>query len=244
MRLKNRDQQIPGGFKFRQAQIAGWQSPPWVSFNVLVEAVIKLRKANPAITAQYSLSTDPAAVANEVDAYNAALCAAAGHTNYLAPSEGIELPKTFPPQWVSQPRGGVAAGDSQPSTPPGWFKKLGNVATGFKTLADWLGHEGKPVDSKLAESRAKTCSTCPKNLKGDMTSFFTKPASELIRRQLEERNAMKLATSYDETLGVCDGCGCPLKLKVHCPVDVIVKHMPKGGENKLVSYCWILSEKK
>jgi hypothetical protein len=249
-KLKNKNAEIPGGIRFRQAQIPQWKSPPG-GFKVVVSSVIAMRRANPGITKQYNLSLDPVVVADEVDAYCAALCKAAGYNDFITEGGGggPDFPKTFPSQWNLRSGGPAAGANSQPSTPPSWFRSLGQVGTGIRTLADWLGHDGVPVAKELSEKRASICASggpdgkrCQFNMEGDLTSFFTKPASELIRRQLAERNEMKLETSHDANLGVCDGCGCPLKLKVHCPLEFIKKHIPAGGEANLSSFCWITKE--
>jgi hypothetical protein len=239
-RLRNQSADTPVGWKFVQPQI----SPnPIVSdsFKNLVRAVIRLRSANPGISKQYNLSTDLEAVKIEVDEAIAAKCLAAGYGDFIMEA-AASLPFPQPPQWEKLLSGALVAGDNQPSTPPSWFQKLGNVGTGLRTLSDWLGDGGVPVANELAEKRAKICSDCPQNKAGDLTSFFTKPASELIRRQLQERNDMKLSTSQDEKLGVCDACGCPLRLKIFCPVKFIRDHIPTGGEANLDSRCWITKE--
>ena len=135
-RLKNKNAEIPGGIRFKQPQIPQWKSPPG-GFKIVVNSVISMRKANPGITKQYNLSIDPVVVADEVDAYNAALCVAGGYNDFVSQGGGeADFPKTFPSQWNLR-SGGNAAGASQPSTPPSWFRSLGQVGTGIRTLADW-----------------------------------------------------------------------------------------------------------
>lgn len=98
------------------------------------------------------------------------------------------------------------------------------------------------VDQALAESRATVCAGCPKNGKGDLTSWFTVPAAKLIQVQLEAKNKRKLETKSDEALGVCEACSCPLKLKVFCPLDIINSKMSPTVRTELHPGCWILSE--
>jgi len=73
-------------------------------------------------------------------------------------------------------------------------------------------------------------------------AFFTKPASEFIRRQIEERHNLKLETSKDDQLGVCGACDCPLKLKMHPPIKVIRDHIGKDAIARLDPRCWIPKE--
>lgn len=246
MRLKNVNHDTPAGWKFNQSAI----TPKPIaahSFGALVKEVVKIRKANPGITKRDNLSTDSAVVAQEVEAQIVAKLIAMGNANhFLTEDSASPLPKTFPPQWPTPLNGvaAVAASGSQPSIPPSWLRKLGNVAAGVKTLADWLGDSGIAVAKELSEKRASKCAKCPLNLSGDLSSFFTKPVSELIRRQLIERNELKLSTSQDEKLGICDACGCPIKLLVHVPLEYKLKHIPSAAKASLHPECWVLEEEK
>lgn len=201
-----------------------------VGFDASVKAIIKHREQNRAITAKHNLPTDYDNVANELEEFN---------------RFRLGIPMTFVspkvnPLWQTARSAGVAVGDIKAR--PSWFKQLGRLGKGVLTLANWLGDDGVPVPSDLAEQRAAICEGCPKNAKGDLFSFFTKPASELIRRQLEERKALELSTTKDESLGVCDACGCPLKLKVHVPLSFIKAHMNTDDADKLDPRCWIIKE--
>lgn len=224
--LKSRCVFPPGGFQFVQPQ-TGWEAPAGVSFDAVVQALIAHRKANPALAKQHGWATDYASVANEVDAYNDARCRAHGWMEYVTGDPAPFIP---------------AASRSQP---PGFASAAGavkRVGAGVKTLLDWLGSGGRPVEREQAESRASICETCPQNGTGDWTRFFTAPASEAIRRQLEIKGAMKLRTSKDHALGVCAGCLCPLKLKVWCPLPHILRSTDPSVLSKLDSRCWILRE--
>ncbi len=75
--LKNRQNQIPGGFKFYQAE-TGWNAPDWRSFETIVLALIDHRRGNPYLLKKHGWAIEHAAVAFEVDAYNAKLCQANG----------------------------------------------------------------------------------------------------------------------------------------------------------------------
>lgn len=215
-----------GGWFFRQPQTA-WVNPmAMVSFNESVKAIVKHRLANKAITAKHGLSTDPRAVGDELERYTRIRL-------------GIPLPA--PPSFFQQSRSpsqnaeGAAAGDK-------WYRPIARTTTGIVTLADWLGRDGKPVAKELSEARATQCIACPKHGEGDFLSLFTRPIADLIRRQYEERKQLKLSTSKDDTLNYCTACECPLKLKVHVPVEYIRKHIKQPELDKLVPECWILRE--
>lgn len=98
------------------------------------------------------------------------------------------------------------------------------------------------MEKSVAETRASVCAGCEKNGRGGLEHYFTVPASQAIKLQLEIRNELKLETGYDDKLNVCEACLCPLKLKVWCPLDHIMKEMDAATKAKLWTGCWILSE--
>lgn len=236
MQTINRHEFPPQGWQFMQAQTR-WKNPyAMVSFEQSVNAIVDHRRANPDISRRFQLTTDWSVVAHELESYTRLrLGIPLSESSPLDPG-----PKTSAPPF---PRGGAvvtADGGNQTSAPPSWF---GRLSTGIKTLGEWLGDKGIPVPDAQAVTRADRCVDCPQNKPGDLLSFFTKPAARLIQRQVEERQLLKLSTPSDPQLGVCDACGCPLKLKVHVPLEYILKHQPVGVERRLDARCWILAEK-
>jgi hypothetical protein len=119
------------------------------------------------------------------------------------------------------------------------FGQLPGVAAGAKILVEWIasGEEAVPID--VSESRAAICADCPKNEKGDWTRFFTVPVSNEIKKQLEKRRGWNLKTSHDENLNICGVCLCPIKLKVHVPIDRILKNLDPEVRANLHPKCWI-----
>lgn len=223
-RLKDRNRQIPQGLKFLQPETK-WQPYPYSSFKTIVDGLLQHRRANPFLAKKHNWSMDWNVVAEEVDSYNSKLCETHGWMDFI-----VE-------------RGGGPAGPKSTARPqPGMLQSLRNVAAGPKLLSEWLGNGGVPVDNNLAESRAKVCTNCPQNQKGDWTSFFTVPTAAFIRAQLSMRQDMALATSSDERLGVCVACGCPLKLKVHVPASHIKKYTSEAVRKALDPQCWIPPE--
>ena len=98
------------------------------------------------------------------------------------------------------------------------------------------------MPQELAEKRADTCVSCPKNVMGDLTSWFTVPAAELIKKQLEARHQAKIFTTKDPLLGVCQACACPLPLKVHAPIEIVRDKMRPEDKAALWEKCWIALE--
>lgn len=198
-------------------------SPISITLNQLVLAIIAMRKRNPAITAKFKLSTNYEVVKSEAIRYN--------RKRLGMPEEATPVPFQAPHS-ISRSAAGAAVAAN-------WARR---TRTGIETLADWLGEGAVPVASELSEQRATTCSDCPQNQSGDLMSLFTKPVSDLIIKQLEERKQLNLSTTKDDLLNVCKACGCPLKLKVHVPLSVINGKMKQPEREKLDPRCWILKE--
>lgn len=231
-RLKNRDMDSPIPLTFTQPQIPQWKPPPG-SFRVVVNAIISVRKANPGITKQFNLSLDPEVVADELDSQHAAKLAAAGHTAYLKEgAASIPFPKTWSPQRLFQNAKAAA-------------EAVGKVMVGVGVYVDWLGSGGIPVERNHAEARAKVCSTCDHNkLKGSLTDYFTEPAAAAMNKILAIKNDMKLMTTFEDSLHVCDLCFCPLKSKVWTPISHIKAKLNDKTLSSLPDFCWIKQESK
>lgn len=225
--LANRNNFTPGGFRFIQPEISDKElGDPSTSFDVLVRRVIELRKANPALAQKNNLSKEYATVANEVDAYNSAICIAHGWNAFV----------------TGGPAGPFQGASRSPllSRLESAAGSVNRVAAGVRTLLDWLGSGGRPVDSLEAEQRAVICEACPLNKPGDWKSYFTQPVAKEIGLQLEMKHKLNLKTSRDEALNVCTGCDCPLKLKVWTPMEHILKFTTEDTKKRLDARCWIL----
>ncbi len=230
-RLKDRNRFIPNGFIMYVPQ-TGWKAPRYASFNTVVEALIAHRKGNAFLRKKHGWSTDYATVANEVDEFNANVCLKQGWLDYVA---------------NAAPGGGSSSTPFPRSSLPGAFAKVAaasRVLAGSRVLAEWISSGAEAVASSVSEARASVCAKCPLNESGDLTSFFTKPASEAIRKVLSLRSDWKLSTSHDEKLGVCSACGCPIKLMVHVPLEWKLKRMSQETKDALHEECWVRHEEK
>lgn len=219
-RLLDRSRQIPQGFQFYEPSTK-WKPMPWSSFDTIVDGVMQMRRANPYLAQKNKWNMDRNSIADEVDAYNAAICKAHGWDHFID--------------------GGTFSNPSQ--RPHGLLQSGANVVAGAKTLAAMFGEGGKPVVSEEANRRAKICTDCPQNGKGDWTRFFTVPASNFIKKQLSILRDLDLKTSHDALLGVCEACGCPLHLKVWAPMEHILKNQPPDVDAQLDPRCWIKAAK-
>lgn len=216
----SRSQFPNGGWQFFQPQ-TNWNAPtPKAStFDQTVNLIIKHRLANPAVLIKHKLSTDPAAVANELETYTRMRL-------------GMPIaPKTLPPVAPPQVPGGVAQAVAA-------VKKL---AAGVAVLMEWEESGLPPEPPDVSEARAAICAGCPKNDKNkSITELFTVPTAEMIQRRFERLRGLKLATTRDAELNVCQACLCPLRLKVHTPKDLIVKRLKPEQRAELDPRCWIL----
>lgn len=240
VRLANRLNAPPNGFWVTVPQ-ADYNAQFW-DFESAVGALWALMQKNPGLSQRFPQLPKTRAQCEEfVDAQNALRVSLIRGAQTYITEGGPAIPVPFP---TAKSTGNffrhVVAGAGR--VPPQWFKKLGQIKTGAITIGDWLGHGGVPVAETLSGKRAEVCATCPKNQQGDPDGFFTKGASEILRRQLAERDQMKLSTPQDEKLGVCSACGCPLKLKVHCPLEFIKRHMPAAQTAELDPECWVRKE--
>lgn len=234
LRLKDRQMQVPNGFKFYQPE-TGWRAPRFQSFQQLVQQLIRHRKGNPALLAKHNWSVDPRTVEDEVDEFNARMCLSMGWNNYVASiGEAPPPPKTMPQLQHEAEQISAAAGRAK------------KIWSGVRTLNEWIDSGEPPVSTHRSEERATICSTCPKNTQGDFTSWFTKPAAAAIAKQIEQLRGRSLSTTKDRILNVCDVCLCPLKLKVHTPVKFIRAHMTDEVFRDLerVPSCWVVAELK
>lgn len=204
-----------GGWTFRQPQ-TGWTNPfAMVGFKASVDAILKHRLANPAITAKHKLSTDLVAIGDELEKYTRLR---------------LGLPESTAPSFFhrssSQLSGEAVAA----------VTNIRRAAQGTAVILDWLTSGGKPVESDLAVKRASICAACPKNVKG---SWYTVAPAELIRATLSSRSDLKLETPFDDKLESCDVCKCLMRLKVWTPLDFILNKTRPEILAAFPPHCWI-----
>lgn len=226
----SRSQFPPGGWEFYQPQTK-WAAPTPKSstFDQTVVLIIKHRLANPALTVRYGLATDVVTVGNELEAYTRARL---GMAPALVPGTGGPgVPKPKAPTSQPQMSGHVQAAVAV-------VKKM---AAGAALLLEWE-ESGMPAEPpEVSANRAAVCADCPKNEKGkSLTEYFTVPAADTIHKRFRRLLEMQLTTPHDERLNVCQACLCPLKLKVHTPMELIQKRLKPEQRAELDPRCWIL----
>lgn len=231
-RLINRQLQIPNGMKFYIPGIPNWRSPRG-SFQGIVDAAIRVLKANPAVAAKLGWNLDPVAMADRVDEFNARICASQGWNEYISHEDAPTVPKPMPhdQKRILQNLKDAAVQSKE-------------LVRGAKTLIEWRASGEPPVSQEQANKRAAVCAVCPLNDPQDWTAWFTKPAAELIKRQVEEIQGLKLTTPFDDKLHCCTACHCPLRVKVWPGIEWLVKRLSPEQTARLrqAPNCWILSE--
>lgn len=225
----------PSGWIFRQPQ-TGWTNPTPLgsTFDQTVQLIIKHRKANGAITAKFSLATNPQAVATELERFTC---------KRLGIPEVVQAPFSASPSSLP---GGLAAavGDRHSAV---WGIK--RAAQGTAVVLDWLGAGGNPVAQELAEKRAAICVACPMNAAPD---WYTSAPAELIRQAVKAWQVLKgtpfaFQTSQGDKLKSCAACKCLLTLKTFVDIRHILAHTKPDVLNDLNPAnprCWILTERE
>lgn len=232
---KGRQFQIPNGFKFKLALGPNkfWEPPPFSSFDQVVAGAKAVILNNRALAAKNHWPTDSHVIADWVEDYNAHLCAANGWTDYYENPGGLGLPKRSAAQQRSLAKELVAAA-----------AKVKQLAAGYVAIRQWKVSGDPAVPAAQSAARAAICAACPQNQAGDWTAWFTKPAADMIQRDLEKLQERQLSTPSDPALKFCQACSCPMRLKVHVPVEFIRPTVTPeiAFELKKGRDCWVLSE--
>jgi hypothetical protein len=223
--MKNRAISPPNGWTFYLPQTK-WVPRPNSSFQGVTEALYHHLRGNPHVLKQLGWPLELPFIAEKIDDFNAKVCEANGWTDYIS----------------TEAAGGRPAVAPFPFPTAEGLRSLRRVAAGGELLVEWLSSGAEAVSGQLSEARASVCAGCEKNEPGALSNFFTRAASESIRRALNLRREWKLETTQDEKLGVCAACLCPLRLKVHIPLDRILPKLDEETKGQLVPNCWIKTE--
>lgn len=227
MALINRNQHPPGsGFTYFEPK-TNWKLAGGLPFSDAVRQIITHRKANPS----FNLSTTFEVVAEELDEFT---CARLRHDPRYCQKKkvtGLEIIPPSSPPLLSQPVARVGVAD-----------RIKEIVGGAGALAEWLGDGMEPVEQPVAEMRARGCVRCPLN--DTKTSFLDKIIglfADKLHTVMEVKNQLKLRTEKDDQLGVCDACGCHMKLKVWAPKETILANTTPVTYAALDPLCWIRS---
>lgn len=208
----------PGGWQFYQPQLNWWAPfPVNNTWDQQRRNIAKVRLNNRAIAIKHNLSTDLDAIGIELLVYT--------RKRLNIPDPPKSLPRRPLPQVVAD---AVAA--------------VSRVTGGGALLLEWEESKLPPEPADVSARRASFCVECPRNGKGDFTRWFTIPVSNLLKQRIQRLHQLELKTPYDDQLGVCEACECPLKLKVHTPMQLVLKHLKPEAKSMLWEKCWILNQ--
>lgn len=99
-----------------------------------------------------------------------------------------------------------------------------------------------PVPAKQSEERSYKCLICPLNRPETDFEIVTGTVASLTKEVMAFRHKQKMTLPDEHLLGVCDACGCDLKLKLHVPVKHILETMKEEQLQALDAKCWIREE--
>lgn len=211
----------------------GMKFPIKGSFNEVCIAFQRLIRANPgpAQKAGWPAADDFDAVADWVDGHNASRLLALGYVDFVDDGTGADV--FYDAEYHNAQKKTSLA------------NVAGRLSAGAALWAELFGPAGRTVQPEIAERRAAVCAVCPKN--DTATSLFnifvaaTARALGGLFSMMKENN---LSTSYDDRLGVCTACLCPMKSKVFVELPQALKHMDEATLSRLHEDCWILKERK
>lgn len=221
----------PGGWTFYQPE-TDWHAPGPLEnkFHQQVKNIIAMRKANP----RFNLPTDEAVVSAELEAYTEARWAK------MYSKHGMKKFREEAPEDKKKESRFTRA-----LLPP-LRAAAGLAGIDTRSLEEWLGAGAKPVAGELANSRAAVCKDCEKgNQKHGWRELLTVPASAQLRRYIEGKHHLKLATPFDSELGSCTACKCVLELKVWQPIEFVKDNTDPAVFEKhreANPNCWVLRE--
>lgn len=235
-RLRSRSLSIPNGYRFYLPEIK-WDSRKAVglqpSFDKLVSALESAIKANKVKAQAHNWPQTRVDLEDWVDSFNAALCARMGWDEYIQSDPGTTIPK------ASAPHRQAALASLNAAA-----ARAKELVRGAVTLNEFLDSGETPVSQLKSLSRAQVCAPCVLNRRGQWSDWFVQSAAEYIKRQIEKAQSRGLKTDQDDNLGLCAACNCPLTLKVHIPIEWVVKRLSAEQLDKLRENpkCWILAE--
>lgn len=112
-------------------------------------------------------------------------------------------------------------------------------------LTSWLEDGAPVVSAELAQARGTICSTCPLNITANWWERLSKePIAEVIKKWIEIKDNARIGVPIEKELGVCNVCGCVLRLKCHEPIKYISEHTEESMMKEFPDYCWITKENK
>jgi hypothetical protein len=226
-RLKDRNRPLPNGVSVFDAG-TGYRAPQHASFTAQAAGVLQARMGNPDLCQRYGLRTDLVSCEQFVEEYLGRVAFDNGWQDF----------------YTTDREGGAGSGAVPFPVQGSAGGRARALVAGARVLIDWIAGGAEAVPVEQANRRASVCAACPLNSKEELTAWFTRPVSAAIQSALEERKGMSLSTPFDDKLGVCAACLCPMGLKVHVELEKFLPKMSQETKARLDPACWILAEEK
>ena len=190
------------------------------TFDGTVTKMLEVRRKNPAMCLRHKIGMDRASCERDLE-------------NFTRLRLGIPMPT--PPA---------------PTTAIGGFSSpiLSNImdikklAIGAGLLMEWDASGAGKVPQEEANDRAKICVDCPLNSVANYEHWLKIPVAGSLTSRIERLKSLKLITSHDAKLGLCDAISCPNPYLVHAPRPILDKRIGPKVRLSLDSKCWILRE--
>jgi len=122
------------------------------------------------------------------------------------------------------------------------MKALKQLRDGVVSLGYWWLKGYPPVGLNSASERTTVCLRCPKNQPATMFEAPKRGAVNAIRAAMAVKHHLKLVLPEEALLGICEPCGCDLRLKVWQPPESIFFDGKPDYFDELWEQCWVRKE--
>lgn len=113
-------------------------------------------------------------------------------------------------------------------------EQIRRIPEGSIAIQEWLA-DGTIVEQEVAQKRADICKGCQFNVKGNAVIGAM---ADGARKILEWKNKVGIRVNGEKQLGICDICGCVLRLQVHEPSELLKLQMKHSGDSVNPVWCW------
>lgn len=111
--------------------------------------------------------------------------------------------------------------------------QIRRIPEGSTAIREWLS-DGTIVEQEVAQKRADICKGCQFNVTGNKAIGMI---ADGARKLLEWKSKVGIRVDGEKSLGVCDICGCVLRLQVHEPGELLKLQVQRNGEI-FPAHCW------
>lgn len=110
-----------------------------------------------------------------------------------------------------------------------------SIPGGALHIFEWLGASATTVSQEEAQARADICLRCPKNVS---ELAIAMPVAVALKKVIAMKNRIKLRVKGERELGLCDVCGCAIRLQVWQPMPMVQSQLTEEEKQQLAIPCW------